>query len=105
MAERLENSYNLTANGSTTTDGSEAKVAQLGLHRILIAGTFGGGSLTANPFSSTTGNTNIDLPDFPITAPAVIYTSDPYYRFVLSGATAPDIDIVVTPIITRDRGV
>jgi hypothetical protein len=106
MAERLETVFVIDANGTTDEDGNPARIAQLGQHRIIAAGAYGGGTLTATEYSTTTGDSGINVPGFtPLTADGSYTISSPFYQLTLSGATTPSITVVVTPIIARDRGV
>jgi hypothetical protein len=105
MAERLEQVYIIDANGTTDENGNPARIAQLGQHRIIAVGPFDSGTLAATEYSTTTGDSGIAVPGFtPLTADGAYTISSPYYQLSLAGATAPSITVVVTPIISRDRG-
>lgn len=100
---RLERTLTITANGVVDADGNPARIAELGEHRIIASGSFGGGTLSAFEYSSTTGATTTNVAGFPLTATGAVTTNSPFYQLSLTGATAPNITIVVTPIISLSR--
>lgn len=103
---RLETSFKITANGIVDSNGNPARVAELGMHRIIIAGTFDTASINATEYSSTTGDSGISLAGFPLTADGAVIVESPFYQLTTTlSAGSTDVDVVITPIIELSRGV
>ena len=100
---RLEHTLTITANGTVDANGDPARISEVGQHRIIASGDFGGGTLSAFEYSTTTGATTTNVTGFPLTATGAVTTNSPFYQLSLAGATAPNITIVVTPIISLER--
>ena len=103
---RLETTFRITDNGIVNSDGDPARVAQLGKHRIIIKGTFDSASIAATEYSTTTGDSGIAVSGFPLTVDGAVIVDSPFYQLTTTGSTgSTDVDVVITPIIVRDRGV
>ncbi len=102
---RLETIFVINANGTTDENGNPARISMLGQHRIIAAGDYSGGTLSGTEYSTTTGDSGIDVAGFtPLTANGAYTLESPFYQLTLVGATTPSITVVITPIIGRDRG-
>ena len=89
---QVSNSQTLTANGNTTA------VAAVGPVVLVLTGDFGSG--TAQLQARPPGGSYIDLPDGSFTAAAAKVFNFPAatkndYRISLSGATSPDLDVLI----------
>jgi hypothetical protein len=89
----------------TTADPIQT-LAVDGPHKIDIAGTFGGGTVTAFSYTTEAGKgAQLQLDGSPYSATATDYyrSECPYTQFELTGSTGADVKIIATPITSTVR--